>query len=280
MRLTNLHTHTTYCDGSCSVEGMIQSAIKKNFKSIGISSHGPVPFDTSWNIVRSRIGDYIEEVSAMKLKYKNEIDVFLGMEFDYMPEIGFGHIPEELTEKLDYYIGSVHFLGTMKNGTMWTVDYSSDELVAGIDDSFNGNVRSAVESYYGLISEMAERYRPTVIGHIDLIKKTNGNNVIFNEHEDWYINAVEKCLDSIKSSGSAIEINTGAIARGYTKEQYPSTHILRTVKEKGIPITINSDAHTAEGIDCKLAEMYVLAISTGFKSVRCLGSNGWVDEEI
>ncbi len=280
MRLTNLHTHTAYCDGSCSVEGMIQSAIKKNFKSIGISSHGPVPFDTSWNIDRSRIEDYIEEVSAMKLKYKNEIDVFLGMEFDYMPEIGFGHIPEELTEKLDYYIGSVHFLGTMKNGTMWTVDYSRDELIAGIDDSFDGNVRSAIERYYSLISEMAEKYRPPVIGHIDLIKKTNGNNTIFDEYEDWYINAVEKCLDSIKKAGPAIEINTGAIARGYTKEQYPSTHILKAVKEKGIPITINSDAHTIEGIDCKLAEMYALAKSTGFKSVRCLGSGGWVDEEI
>jgi len=262
------------------VEGMIQSAIKKNFKSIGISSHGPVPFDTSWNIDRSRIGDYIEEVSAMKEKYKNEIDVFLGMELDYIPEIGFGHIPEGLTEKLDYYIGSVHFLGTMKNGTMWTVDYSRDELIAGIDDSFSGNVRSAVEKYYSLISEMAEKYSPTVIGHIDLIKKTNVNNAIFNEHENWYINAVEKCLDSIKRSGSAIEINTGAIARGYTKEQYPSAHILKAVKEKGIPITINSDAHTAEGIDCKLVEMYALASSTGFKSIRYLGRSRWVDEEI
>lgn len=280
MRLTNLHTHTTYCDGSCSVEEMIQSAIKKNFKSIGISSHGPVPFGTSWNIHSNRIEEYIEEVSAMKLKYKNEIDVFLGMELDYIPEIGFGHIPEALTEKLDYYIGSVHFLGTMKNGTMWTVDYNREELIAGIGDSFNGNVRSAVESYYGLISEMAERYRPTVIAHMDLIKKTNGNNVIFNEHEVWYINAVEKCLDSIKSAGSAVEINTGAIARGYTKEQYPSTRILKDMKERGIPIVINSDAHTAEGIDCKLDEMYALARSTGFKSVRCLGSGGWMNEEI
>ena len=35
----NLHTHSTYCDGKDSIEGMIQSAIAQGFQSVGFSGH-------------------------------------------------------------------------------------------------------------------------------------------------------------------------------------------------------------------------------------------------
>ena len=279
MHLTNLHTHTLYCDGKCKAEEMIREAIKHNFQSIGISTHGPVPFETDWTIQVSNIDKYIEEVTFLKEKYKNEIDVFLGMEIDYIPGIGFNELSKMLIKKLDYYIGSVHCLGVLNNGAVWTVDYSMEQLQAGINENYQGNVRLAVESYYNLISQMAEDYEPPVIGHIDLIKKLN-NNLLFNEKEEWYETAVEKCLDIIKGTKSIIEINTGGMARGYTSEQYPSTFILKMIKEKNIPIIINSDAHTQEYIDYKFCEMYKLVHDLGFEEISYLTKNGWAIQEI
>jgi len=275
MHLTNLHTHTVYCDGQFSTEDMILAAIQKKFKSIGISSHGPTPFISDWNIQMDKIEKYIDEVTFLKDKYKDTIEVFLGMELDYIPGIGFDEVSKSLIKRLDYYIGSIHYLGTFKNGVMWTVDYNIEELLQGINESFNGNARLAVETYYNLISEMAVKYQPPIIGHLDLFKKNNKSNVLFDENEDWYVKTVEKCLDAIKNTSSSIEINTGGIARGFTLEQYPSTFILKMIKDRNIPIMINSDAHTSNCIDCKFNEMYKLIHELGFDSLTYLTKAGW-----
>lgn len=280
MYLTNLHTHTNYCDGKCNTEEMILSAINNNFHSIGISTHGPFIYETDWNIHIRNLEKYMEEVLFLKEKYKNKIDVFLGMEIDYLPGIGFNELEISLIKRLDYYIGSVHYLGSFKNGEMWTVDYTTDEIFRGVNESFHGNIRLAVETYYKSIADMAEKFQPPIIGHLDLIKKNNKNNVLFDEDEEWYISSVEKCLNTIKGTKSIIEINTGGMARGYTKEQYPSSFILKMIKEKNIPVIINSDAHTAETINYKLNEMLDLVRSMGFKSLSCLSKNGWKVKQI
>lgn len=280
MHLTNLHTHTVYCDGKFSVEDMILAAVKMKFQSIGISTHGPTPFISDWNIQIDKVEKYIEEVILLKERYKDKIEVFLGMELDYIPGIGFDEISKSLMKRLDYYIGSIHYLGYFKNGIMWTVDYNIEELLQGINESFNGNARLAVETYYKYIEEMAETYQPPIIGHLDLFKKNNKNNVLFDEKESWYVKAVANCLDAIKNTSCSIEINTGGIARGYTIEQYPSTFILEMIKERNIPVIINSDAHTIDGIDCKFNEMYKLVHDLGFENLTYLTKEGWKKQKI
>lgn len=280
MHLTNLHTHTYYCDGSYSPEEMVLAAIDSNFDSLGISTHGPAIEDNDWNINHDKIEEYIEVVNNLKEKYKNKIEIFLGMELDYIPGLGFTDLCQSLMERLDYYIGSVHYLGTFNDGYMWTVDYKIQELLRGIDEGFGGNTRKAVETYYQTISEMAEKFQPPIIGHLDLFKKNNKDNILFDEKEDWYIEAVDKCLDVIKKTSSAIEINTGGIARNYTKDQYPSTFILKMIREKNIPLIISSDAHTRDGIACKFNDMYKLTRDLGFEDLIYLTKNGWLKQKI
>lgn len=280
MHLTNLHTHTKYCDGKYSAEDMIIAAINNNMQSIGISTHGPTPFVSDWNIQKNKVENYISEILDLKEKYKNTIEVFLGMELDYISGIGFDEYSKLLMKRLDYYIGSIHYLGKFNNGVMWTVDYNLDELLQGINESFGGNKKHAIETYYSVIGQMAIEFEPPIIGHIDLFKKNNKNNIIFDESEKWYIDAVEKCLNIIKDTSSVIEINTGGIARGYTNEQYPSTSIIKMIKEKNIPIIINSDAHSTEGITCKFEEMYELVYNLGFKNLSYLTKSGWKEQPI
>lgn len=275
MHLTNLHTHTNFCDGKYSAENMIIAAINSNMQSIGISSHGPTQFVSDWNIQKYNVEKYITEIEILKEKYKGTIEIFIGMELDYIPGVGFEETSIELIDRLDYYIGSVHYLDTFKNGVMWAVDYNIEELILGIKESFNGNTKLAVETYYNHISEMVAKYEPPIIGHLDLFKKNNKNNILFDEKSDWYIQIIEKCLNIIKKTSSIIEVNTGGIARGYTNEQYPSTFILKMIKEKGIPIIINSDAHDINGIACNFDEMYKLVFNLGFESLSYLSKDGW-----
>lgn len=276
----NCHTHSNFCDGNDTIEDMIKAAIKCDMKAIGISSHGPLPFETEWNMKKEKFEEYLKIVKELKEKYKKDIDVLIGLELDYLPKYGLDYVNNTLLDKLDYYIGSVHYLGEFKNGYKWCVDETVEVIQRGIKENFGGNVQKALERYYSNIADLAARYEPPVIGHLDLIKKNNKNNCIFNENESWYKKIVEDCLETIRKTNCIIEINTGGRARGYTEDFYPSEWILQMIKEKQIPITINSDAHFIAGINYEFNEVYELIKRLGFKNYAFLTSEGWKAKEV
>ena len=43
--LSNLHTHSTFCDGRNTPEQVVTAAIEQGFDSVGFSSHGYTSFD-------------------------------------------------------------------------------------------------------------------------------------------------------------------------------------------------------------------------------------------
>lgn len=276
----NYHTHSTFCDGKDTIEDMIIAAINSGIKSIGISSHGPVPFDTDWTMKKERLYEYFERIDELKKKYKNDIEILLGLELDYLPSQGFNHIDHKVFKKLDYYIGSVHYLGELPNGYKWCVDETIEIIKQGIMENFDGDVRNAINQYYMNIADMARKHNPPIIGHLDLIKKNNKDNILFNENEKWYKDIIEKTLDVISETSCIIEINTGGKARGYTKEYYPSNWILEKIRDKNIPIMINSDAHSINYINYEFNEVYNVIKELGFKKISYLTSGGWKEKEV
>ncbi len=101
----NFHTHSTYCDGKSTLKEIVEHASMLGLKSLGFSSHAPLPFDCKWCMPESRLEEYLQEISAAKLS-SQKIEIYSGLEVDYIPNI-IG--PQALAEKLDYTIGSVHF---------------------------------------------------------------------------------------------------------------------------------------------------------------------------
>jgi histidinol-phosphatase (PHP family) len=276
----NLHTHTDYCDGTKKVKEMIEGALKYNYDIIGISSHGPLPFESDWTMPKDRLKDYIKEVNKLKKVYENRIKVLVGLELDYIPDFKMEYIDKEIFNELDYWIGSVHFLGKNKNGDYWTVDYNEKELRKGVEDSFEGDIKKAVETYYKYLEEMVEIYQPTILGHLDLIKKNNGNSNFFNENEKWYRDAVFSLLEKIKKGNTVIELNTGGKYRGYTLDYYPSNWILKEIKDRNIPITVSRDAHDVKSLNYDYEESIRLLTMMGFKNISCFDGEKWKELKI
>jgi histidinol-phosphatase (PHP family) len=272
---STIHSHTNYCDGNNTAEEMILAAIAKGMKTIGISTHGPLPFKVKYAIDNDKVEEYIDEIKTMKEKYSDKIEVLLGMELDYFTDTEFEHIDKSLFDKLDYYIGSIHYLARFNDGKPWAVDEPLENILKGIEVSYSGDIKKAVIDYYYHLSKMIDKYRPTLVGHMDLIKKNNKDNILFNENDSWYKEAVCKFLDVAKDTGTVIEINTGGIARKYVNEQYPSTWILEEIKLRNIPVTINSDAHSAENIACMFDEMYELCKGLGINNIVYLSKDVW-----
>ncbi len=238
MKVTNYHTHTTYCDGKNTPEEMIQSAIKNGMAEIGFSVHSPMDFECSWAIKKEKLDDYKAELLSLREKYKDQIKVYIGIEQDY-----FSTIP---TNDFDYVIGSVHYI--YKNGEYLALDLSADEMKDNIKKHYGGDALAYCEDYYDLVSDVYNKTHCHIIGHFDLITKFNERLPLIDTNAPRYKKAVKKALDSLFKSPAIFEINTGAISRGYRTCPYPQEEIMDIIAESGKPFVINSDSHNVESI--------------------------------
>lgn len=274
--LSNYHIHSKFCDGEGELEEYVKTAIEKNLKFLGFSSHASLPFPCDWTMKKENLIAYKNEVRRLKEKYKDKIEIFVGLEIDYIPEI----ISPNSFTGLDYTIGSVHFLGKLKNGERWTVDLSVSLLETGIRGNFDGDIKLAVGTYFKFLNDMVQNSPPNIIGHFDLLKKFNKNNRFFSEDDKWYKELVINSLNIIAKSKCILEVNTGGITRDIIKSVYPSEWILKECLKLNIPITISSDAHKPKHIDGYFEETFEILKKIGYKKYMRLTNAGWEETDL
>lgn len=284
----NFHTHTVFCDGKSTAEEMVLAAIEKGFTALGFSGHclHPLnpefykPFDNIWHIRSENIKAYTEEICRLKEKYSGQIKIYLGFEADYFSSTQYGTaIPskKDYAEfSPDYLIGAVHFINTDKG--FFTVDHKPEIVKENLirfyskpDGSIDG--RAAVCDYFYAEREMLKKGDFDIIAHCDLIKLRNGPINFFNPKESWYKKELKATAKEIKRAGVIAEINTGAIGRGIMDDTYPSKYFLELLFELGVPICINSDAHTTAMLDCAFDRAAEMAKKTGYTELVYPGNN-------
>jgi histidinol-phosphatase (PHP family) len=67
-----------------------------------------------------------------------------------------------------------------------------------------------------------------------------------------------------------VEINTGGIARGAIDDVYPSRDFLSALNARGAPVMINSDAHSADGLDHSFERARLCAKNSGYAETTYL----------
>lgn len=263
--LTNFHTHTTYCDGECSAQEMLEAAIAQNMEAIGFSVHSHLDSEPDWTIDKNEMQLYVGELSNMQGDYEPKIRVLIGIEQDYWSREEDCDI-----EGIEYKIGSVHSL--IEEDTTWSsVDYKPENTATCRDKYFDGDIYKMVERYFELVGDIYERTHCNIVGHFDLITKFNNlpnneYNLFIDVNDERYINAEQKALEKLSKAPVIFEINTGGMSRGYTTTPYPSERVLQYLGEHKIPVIFASDAHTTDtllyGRDevLKLVEKYNLEL--------------------
>lgn len=272
---SNYHTHSYYCDGAGSPREYVEEAISRNFTALGFSGHTPLPFANEWTMSDRDFPRYIEEIGQLKSEYADTLDIFLGLETDYLDEKRNPAEAKYTRLSLDYQIGSVHHLYSPQERRFIPVDASPEEIDRLLEKTYNGDINALVRDYYSMIREMIKIGGFDILGHLDLIKKHNGDNRYFDEGERWYIEAVEETLETVAESGVIMEVNTGAMARGYTDEPYPSPWILSRTQKLGIPVMLNADAHKPEWIDYAFPEVDRMIRDAGYSARHVLTKKGW-----
>jgi histidinol-phosphatase (PHP family) len=156
---------------------------------------------------------------------------------------------EDNWDKLDFVLGSVHFLNR--------TDQMFDTVPAGASQFEGADIDSIYSDYFRRVRDMAASGLVDCLAHLDLIK-IHGHRPVAD------IDAlVVETLDFIRSRNLAIELSTAGW-RKPVNELYPGKRIIQLALERGISFTTASDAHShvqlAENFDRLEKEMSTLGL--------------------
>lgn len=277
MNLTNYHSHCSFCDGRAPLEDFVKEAIRQGFTSYGISSHAPLPFSTAWTMEWEQVPAYLDEAQRLKQKYADRIELYIGMEIDYLNEESNPSIARFRKLPLDYRIGSVHLL-TDDQGEVVDIDVSAESFRTIVDERFGGDLDSVIHLYYNRLLRMMALGGFDILGHAD---KMHYNASCYRPgllDEPWYEALMRDYFTEIARQDVIVEINTKALYLLGTF--YPNERYFRLLRELGIRVQVNSDAHFPEKINTGRPEALAALVQAGYGTVLELHKGVWAEVPI
>ena len=156
----DLHNHTPLCNHATGTpREYVLKAISEGIDVFGFSDHNPMDFDKKYRMSFKQMAQYEQDILSLKEEFKEQIDIRLAYEVDYLPE----HMDSRvLSANVDYLIGSVHFLNK------WGFD--NPEFIG---EYKNRDIDKIWQEYFDAIEAMAKTNYFNIVGHIDLIKVFN-----------------------------------------------------------------------------------------------------------
>jgi len=253
---TDSHVHTRYCrHATGEAADYVKSAEEKGLEYIGFADHLPLPLgfkDTGGGLAmpKDELQRYIRDVK--KESGNSGMQIAAGIEADYLP--GYEKQTGETLKKngFDFAIGSVHFIGG------WNFDYTEEAFRKGMKEYADAG--EPYREYYSLVKKMIGSGMFDIVGHMDLIKKF-GYAPKKSEPE-----RIGEILDLAKKRGMAVEINTAGMDKKIG-EQYPSEEIIGMCFERGIEITVGSDAHAPAELGRHFEKAEGLLKKAGYTSI-------------
>jgi histidinol-phosphatase (PHP family) len=231
---TSYHVHSTWSDGSSTLEQYQEAASGSGLAEWGISDHivmRPDGIPVTWSMDPARLPFYVEAVRVQQDQAPASQPLRLGLELDYFP--GQEKFIADLLDghRFDFIMGSVHYLGDFcidNNLERWKA-----LSPAGVDDAWR--------AYFERIAGLARSGLFSFIAHLDLPKAFNFRPTVDLSRE------IGAALDDVARAGLAVEVNSSGWGRA-CKEAYPSLDLLGACLSRGIPALVNADAHSSRDL--------------------------------
>jgi histidinol-phosphatase (PHP family) len=195
-----------------------------------------------------------------RLRERNpDLQIRAGIELDNDPI----HSPagrkwiEKNWDKLDFVLGSVHFLER--------ADQMFDSVPDGAAQFEGMNIDAMYADYFRRLRELVATGLVDTLAHLDLIK-------IHGHRPTADIGTlVNETLEFIHVRNLSIELSTAGW-RKPVNELYPSDSIIQLAMEKGIPFTTASDAHSYVQLGENFAKLAHKMVEIGIREV-CIFEN-------
>lgn len=269
--LSNAHTHSTYVDGRDSIPAMVRRAQELGFVSLGFSEHGYQGFDPDYSMSPEDRQSYLTELRSLQKAHGTlgiAPKLYAGVEQDALtPQAA----KDQNCRDFDYVIGSAHYLSDLEDGKKEAVDGPRDMLRRFVNEVFSGDATAMACAYYALLGKAIRADKPDIIGHFDVVRKhaaVIGLDTCSSAYRRAALIAMEEAFHGCR----LLEVNTGNIARGYDTLPYPADFLLDAWRELGGELTLTSDCHNAQDLDCAFAQILTMLKRKGFRQLLRLGT--------
>jgi len=239
---TDIHTHTTFSDGS-EIDAMIAAAERADLDALGLTDHCIVTDDS---FGRRAQYDLVETYEARRevideARDGTELTLYDAAEMSYV-EADEDRIAAFLDEAdFAYTIGSVHFAGPY--------GYTSGTQYA---DASDAERRAAVERYYDAVVALIESELFDVLGHLDLPERVDSLRR-YTARDDY-----ERVAAALADSPTVPEINAGRVNRSLGRP-HPDPALLDVFAEAGVRFVLGSDSHRPHEIESRVPALRAVA---------------------
>jgi histidinol-phosphatase (PHP family) len=234
---------------TAAVEPFVDAARSAGVDEIGFTEHAYYFKQTRslWTVAyhvercRHDLDRYVDAVVGAR---ERGLPVKLGLEVDYVP--GREAETHELLAPYpwDYLLGSVHFIdGFAVDGHPRLVD--------------EVGVERAWSTYFDTLALAARSGLFDSLSHPDLVKIFGLRAAAFDYGD---------VADAIAESAVAVEVSTAGLRRP-VGELYPHPELLRACRERGVPATLGSDAHTPALVGRDFDRARELLRSAGYQTI-------------
>jgi len=225
--IANYHTHTVRCRHAVGAEEeYIRCGMEAGLTHLGFSDHTPYLFPggyySTYRMYPEQLDDYVDTVLALKDKYRDRLQIHLGLEAEYYPKF-FPELLQLLREyPMEYLILGQHFVGS-EIGEPYSGRPTADPQIL---IQYCDQVIEAM--YTGLFSCLA---------HPELLN-FRGDDKLFSRHMRRVCKAANAC-------GIPLEINFEGMRGG---RHYPAERFWRLAAEENCSVVLGCDAHDPQGV--------------------------------
>lgn len=264
-----VHTHTCFCDGADTPEEMVQAALALGFVSLGFSGHGHSPLDPAAMSLEGEKA-YREEVTRLQTRYAGQLEILLGQEHEgFAPYSDYSY---------SYLIESLHWIS--RDGQWLGMDWSRERTEENVRLHFGGDYFAYCKAYYEACASVYEKSPAQICGHLDLLTKFNEGSCMFDMDDPRYLEPARQALRVAVERGMVVELNTGAIARGYRMTPYPIPALLRFLRNIGGEVIVTADCHDRRFLTCWYDNAEALLRELGYTHTLVLRKGGFQEQAL
>jgi len=217
---TNYHTHTPRCKHARGTDReIVEAAIEAGIRVLGIADHSPYPGTqtTGMRMGTDETAGYFASFTALKEEYADRIELHIGVEAEYFPELFDGLLEHLAQFPCEYMLLGQHF------GSGAGMPYFGRPT----DDP------AVLEKYVSLVVAGIETGRFLYVAHPDLVPFT-GDPAL---HDAQY----RRICEAAKAYNIPLEVNI----LGFRQHRaYPRESFYRIAQDVGNTLILGGDVHS------------------------------------
>ena len=243
--ICSYHTHTARCHHASGTDReYIEKAIAEGVKVLGFSDHAPMRYPEGYicdyKMLPEELSEYCDSLLALKEEYKDRIDIRIGLEAEYYPDLFEDSLRFWREYPIDYLILGQHYMGDER---------MLDRTIYKSED------KARLTEYIDVVCEGVRTGAFTYVAHADILNYTG-------DDEEFLRSEYRRLIKTIMDAGMPLEYNLLGMMEG---RNYPNEIFWQEAAGLGAVTVIGCDAHSPK----RVADKAEIARAEEF--LRCVG---------